>query len=395
MVRCGDLRHRCTYGLWGLATLALLASAPVVVAQQTPLCLGELKVVSQQGAPLRAVIPLCGSVAAPTVRVAAMVPANLPLDATVDPDTQPPQIIVTSSRPLPASGLDLRVQINAQGQAFAASYSIRTATGSARDHSWAGQVAGQGQHGWFGIASAAPGLLHYDQLQLMFGPTRPGDTLERIAKEIAPRLNQAREKIAVALFEANRKHFNDDDPRRLRAGTQLVVPDPITVELVPPQTAQDLHAYLTGASAHNPLAAAQRPAPAPRTLPERIWRWVQLHAAQLLRWLVPILVAVLLIWLLGALWQRRRRPRHADAPPAADGGDQLSPEAIRQAQILRLQERYRAEPDDTVLGMRLAREYYMAARYEDFERLAKELRPRLTESQRERLAKMMLEPDST
>ncbi|HEX7380843.1 MAG TPA: hypothetical protein VF265_01685 [Nevskiaceae bacterium] len=394
MVRWSGLRHRCAYGSACLIATVALALMQVAIAQQAPLCLGELKVVSAEGAPLHAVIPLCGSVATPTVRVAAMVPAGMPLNATVDPDTEPPHVTVTSSRPLPSSGLDLRVQINAQGQAFAATYSVRTATGTARDHAWAGQVAGQGRHGWYGIESAAPGLLHYEQLQLMFGPTRPGDTLENIAKEIAPRLNQAREKIAVALFEANRQHFNDEDPRRLRSGTQLVVPDPVTVELVPPQTAHELHAYLTGTSGNNPLAAAQRPAAAPLTLPERVWAWAQQHAEQLLRWLVPILIVVLLIWLLGALWRRRHPPQVHTAHDSGTAGDQLSPEAIRQAQILRLQERYRAEPDDTVLGMRLAREYYMAARYEDFERLAKELRPRLSDSQRERLAKMMLEPDS-
>ncbi len=69
-----------------------------------------------------------------------------------------------------------------------------------------------------------------------YGPVKSGDTLAKIALEVAPphvQLNQ----MLVALHRANREAFSDDNMNRLKTGPILRIPDKIEIATISPDAA--------------------------------------------------------------------------------------------------------------------------------------------------------------
>jgi len=69
-----------------------------------------------------------------------------------------------------------------------------------------------------------------------YGPVKSGDTLAKIALEVAPphvQLNQ----MLVALHRANREAFSDDNMNRLKTGPILRIPDQIEIAAISPDAA--------------------------------------------------------------------------------------------------------------------------------------------------------------
>lgn len=69
-----------------------------------------------------------------------------------------------------------------------------------------------------------------------YGPVKSGDTLAKIALEVAPshvQLNQ----MLVALHRANREAFSDDNMNRLKTGPILRIPDKIEIAAISPDAA--------------------------------------------------------------------------------------------------------------------------------------------------------------
>ncbi len=69
-----------------------------------------------------------------------------------------------------------------------------------------------------------------------YGPVKSGDTLAKIALEVAPphvQLNQ----MLVALHRANREAFSDDNMNRLKTGPILRIPDQIEIATISPDAA--------------------------------------------------------------------------------------------------------------------------------------------------------------
>jgi pilus assembly protein FimV len=69
-----------------------------------------------------------------------------------------------------------------------------------------------------------------------YGPVKSGDTLAKIAMEVAPpnvQLNQ----MLIALHRANREAFSDDNMNRLKTGPILRIPDEIEIATISPDAA--------------------------------------------------------------------------------------------------------------------------------------------------------------
>ena len=238
---------------WRRLGLVLASSALLVPAPLWALSLGGLDVQSAVGEPLLAAIDVhtdrSGTVRADAARSDPS-PAgeDNPVRATYLPATR--QLRIYTDAPMMDQDLAVQVQVHQLGVAFRATYAIHLPlrnseqSASRPDDVYAGQqVTDRRRSG----LTASRGRI---------GPTGPGDTLHSIASAVAAQTGASLSKAEVAIYARNVGQFLQGDPRRLRAGSVISVPDVVDIELIPASEVVHFHDFLAG-KVDTPLASAQ------------------------------------------------------------------------------------------------------------------------------------------
>ncbi|MEJ2462079.1 MAG: FimV/HubP family polar landmark protein [Candidatus Thiodiazotropha sp.] len=75
-----------------------------------------------------------------------------------------------------------------------------------------------------------------DLIDRLYGPVPEGHSLPQIAAELDSR-DATREQLMIALFNANREQFIDDNLNLIRVGSILVIPDPAAISAISVQRA--------------------------------------------------------------------------------------------------------------------------------------------------------------
>lgn len=231
-----------------LAALSLLVSPPA-----SALSLGGLDAQSAVGEPLRATVDVHTDRSGPVrvdVRRSGPVPAgeDNPVRAKYLPAAR--QLRIYTDAPMMDQDLAIEIQVHQLGVAFRATYSIHLPLKNAEqrasrpDNVYAGQQVSDRAHSGLTVNKGR------------IGPTGPDDTLRSIASAVAAQTGASLSKAEVAIYARNVGRFFQGDPRRLRPGSIISVPDIVDIELIPASEVVHFHDFLAGRVV-TPLAPAQ------------------------------------------------------------------------------------------------------------------------------------------
>ncbi|MDN5874868.1 MAG: hypothetical protein L0H29_10855, partial [Sinobacteraceae bacterium] len=259
----------------------------------------------------------------------------------------------------------------------------------------------------------------------IYGPTTRGQTLTRVSAIISSNTGIPAGKVAVSLYEGNRRKFTDEDPKRLKAGVLLKVPDVVQMTLTQPAQARALKDYLAG-MAPNPYLVSPTHEATYQKSTVATWfnGWFTLATAKAVvartqtllakRWKLALLLCLLLATVVtfrgrwAALRQGRKAKQHAQAKVAqiqaehrrreAEAQRQrdnraarqrtlqaTGPEAIRHQHIERLKRRLADNPHEVSDMLWLARDYLADGNTEGYAHMARLIEAEGTPAQCRRL----------